>query len=78
MRLAGGGDKRGAIDPPFEVLAPHEQTLPFVFASPHSGRIYPKAFLQASRLDGTAIRRMRRTAIAVLRRRGNRHHDRRD
>ncbi len=57
MRLAGG-DKRGAaIDPPFEVLAPSEQALPFVFASPHSGRIYPKSFLQASRLDGTAIRR---------------------
>jgi N-formylglutamate amidohydrolase len=57
VRLAGG-DKRGAaIDPPFEVLAPDEQSLPFVFASPHSGRIYPKSFLQASRLDGTAIRR---------------------
>jgi N-formylglutamate amidohydrolase len=38
-------------------LAPHDQTLPFVFASPHSGRIYPKSFLQVSRLDGTAIRR---------------------
>lgn len=57
MRLAGG-DKRGAaIDPPFEVLAPNDQALPFVFASPHSGRVYPKSFLQASRLDGTAIRR---------------------
>jgi N-formylglutamate amidohydrolase len=57
VRLAGG-DKRGAaIDPPFEVLAPSDHTLPFVFASPHSGRIYPKSFLQASRLDGTAIRR---------------------
>jgi len=58
VRLAGGGDKRGvAIDPPFEVLTPQDQSLPFVFASPHSGRVYPKAFLQASRLDGTAIRR---------------------
>ncbi len=54
----GGGDRRGiAIDPPFEVLAPGEQSLPFVFASPHSGRVYPKSFLQATRLDGTAIRR---------------------
>jgi N-formylglutamate amidohydrolase len=52
------GDKRGlAIDPPFEVVAPQEQALPFVFASPHSGRVYPKSFLQATRLDGTAIRR---------------------
>jgi N-formylglutamate amidohydrolase len=39
------------------VLAPAAQTLPFIFASPHSGRVYPKAFLQATRLDGTAIRR---------------------
>lgn len=54
----GGGDRRGiAVDPPFEVLAPVEQTLPFIFASPHSGRVYPKSFLQATRLDGTAIRR---------------------
>lgn len=57
MRLTGG-EKRGlAIDPPFEVLEASEQSLPFVFASPHSGRIYPKSFLQATRLDGTAIRR---------------------
>jgi N-formylglutamate amidohydrolase len=57
VRLTGG-EKRGlAIDPPFEVLEASEQSLPFVFASPHSGRIYPKSFLQATRLDGTAIRR---------------------
>lgn len=56
MRI--GSDRRTpAIDPPFEVLAPAGQTMPFVFASPHSGRVYPKAFLQATRLDGTAIRR---------------------
>lgn len=58
MRLTGGGDRRGpSIDPPFEVLAPADQTLPFLFASPHSGRVYPKSFLQATRLDATAIRR---------------------
>lgn len=57
MRLTGG-EKRGlTIDPPFEVVSPAEQALPFVFASPHSGRVYPKTFLQATRLDGTAIRR---------------------
>jgi N-formylglutamate amidohydrolase len=53
-----GGERRGsAIDPPFEVLAPTDQTLPFIFSSPHSGRVYPKSFLQATKLDGTAIRR---------------------
>jgi N-formylglutamate amidohydrolase len=57
VRLTGG-EKRGlAIDPPFEVVGPGDQTLPFVFASPHSGRVYPKSFLQATRLDGTVIRR---------------------
>lgn len=58
MRLSGSGEKRGlAVDPPFEVLAPQTQTLPFVFASPHSGRVYPKSFLQATKLDSTSIRR---------------------
>lgn len=43
--------------PPFEVLAPADQRLPFVFNSPHSGRQYPPRFLDASRLDEKAIRR---------------------
>ncbi|SDU35954.1 N-formylglutamate amidohydrolase [Stappia sp. ES.058] len=41
----------------FEVLHPAEQCVPFVFNSPHSGCHYPDAFLRASRLDSTAIRR---------------------
>lgn len=41
---------------PFEVIAPSEQTRPFVFNSPHSGRIYPKDFLDSSRLDSFSIR----------------------
>ena len=32
-------------------------TTPLVFASPHSGRIYPEALLSASALDGHALRR---------------------
>ncbi|SHM45042.1 N-formylglutamate amidohydrolase [Roseibium suaedae] len=43
--------------PPFEVLAPAEQRLPYVFNSPHSGCQYPQSFLESSRLDGQAIRR---------------------
>ncbi len=42
--------------PPFEVSAPAEQRLPFVFNSPHSGRYYPLSFVQASRLDSVSIR----------------------
>ncbi len=40
-----------------EVVAPARQTLPLVFASPHSGCDYPEAFLAASRLDPLALRR---------------------
>ena len=43
--------------PPFEVLAPAEQRLPYVFNSPHSGCQYPASFLESSRLDDRAIRR---------------------
>lgn len=43
--------------PPFDVWAPLEQTAPFVFCSPHSGRIYPKAFLAQSRLDPLSLRK---------------------
>ncbi|WP_254170521.1 N-formylglutamate amidohydrolase [Roseibium polysiphoniae] len=43
--------------PPFEVLAPADQRLPFVFNSPHSGCQYPQSFLEASRLNSHSIRR---------------------
>lgn len=33
------------------------QTTPFVFNSPHSGRVYPEAFLRQSRLDEKRIRK---------------------
>jgi len=42
--------------PPYEVCAPAQQRIPFVFNSPHSGRAYPKSFLEESRLDSLAIR----------------------
>lgn len=45
------------IDIPIEILTPTEQTVPFVFASPHSGRDYPAEFLEASRLDALTLRR---------------------
>ncbi len=40
----------------FSILAPDRQTVPVVFASPHSGRDYPAGFLQASQLDALALR----------------------
>ena len=45
------------LTPPFVVHRPRAWTAPFVFCSPHSGRIYPRALLEASRLDASALRR---------------------
>jgi len=43
--------------PPFLIASPAVQTAPLVFASPHSGRNYLPEFLDAARLDATALRR---------------------
>src|SRR5919201_300713 len=45
------------LEPPFEVLEPAEWTAPVVFNSPHSGRVYPRTFLSAARLDLATLRR---------------------
>ena len=47
----------GELEPPFEVLEPAEWRAPVVYNSPHSGSIYPAAFLAASRLDLETLRR---------------------
>lgn len=48
-------DERAAIKaeltPPFDVREPEMQAAPFVFCSPHSGRIYPSTLVGASRLE---------------------------
>jgi N-formylglutamate amidohydrolase len=41
----------------FRLSAPGEQTVPLVFASPHSGNDYPAAFAARSRLDQLMLRR---------------------
>ena len=41
----------------FEVWEPNEQLIPFVLNSPHSGRIYPRCFLECACLDPVGIRR---------------------
>jgi N-formylglutamate deformylase len=58
-------DDRSVEDPllrqlcqkPFGVAGPAEASVPFVFASPHSGRLYPESFIAASRLDPLTLRR---------------------
>jgi N-formylglutamate amidohydrolase len=45
------------FDPPFEILEPAELRGPVAFNSPHSGSIYPRAFLASARLDLATLRR---------------------
>src|SRR5438552_5538693 len=45
------------LDSPFEILEPAEWRGPIVFNSPHSGRVYPQAFLASARLDLATLRR---------------------
>lgn len=55
----GGGDAVLAdlVARPFVVAAPVRQAAPFVFSSPHSGRVYPPSFLRVSRLDSVNLRK---------------------
>jgi N-formylglutamate deformylase len=41
----------------FDLFLPQRQQVPFVFASPHSGRVYPRSFAAASRLSAIGLRR---------------------
>jgi N-formylglutamate amidohydrolase len=45
------------FDPPFEIFEPEGVAFPLIFNSPHSGRVYPRSFLAAARLDLTTLRR---------------------
>lgn len=42
---------------PYALYQPARQTVPFVFASPHSGRDYPQRFLNQSRLAPLDLRK---------------------
>ena len=44
------------LETPFCLRAPEKISAPLLFSSPHSGRIYPRAFLDASRLDANTLR----------------------
>jgi N-formylglutamate amidohydrolase len=54
------------FEPPFEIIAPDEPTLPFVFSTPHSGRVYPDAFVAMTRLDRLSLRRSEDCLVDVL------------
>jgi len=44
-------------DRPIEILHPAERIGPVIFASPHSGRRYPREMIKASRLDLLTLRK---------------------
>lgn len=46
-----------SIDPAFEILSPEHPSTPVIFNSPHSGRIYPRSFVDQTRLDFETLRR---------------------
>jgi N-formylglutamate deformylase len=50
-------EAKDELDPPFEILEPATCRGPVVFNSPHSGSIYPHAFLSTARLDVATLRR---------------------
>lgn len=45
------------LSPPFEIIEPPVWRAPIIFNSPHSGSVYPREFLAASRIDEAALRR---------------------
>jgi N-formylglutamate deformylase len=50
-------DTRNELEPPYEILEPADWRGPLIFNSPHSGSIYPPAFLASARLELTQLRR---------------------
>jgi N-formylglutamate amidohydrolase len=61
---SGSGLREPAAEPAFEVRRPAALTSPFVFASPHSGRLYPTDMMPA--LDEASIRRSEDAFVDVL------------
>src|ERR1700726_3334578 len=49
-------EAKDEFDLPFEILEPVEPRGPAVFNSPHSGSVYPHAFLSTTRLDVATLR----------------------
>jgi N-formylglutamate deformylase len=56
----------GELNPPFEILEPAVCRGPAVFNSPHSGCVYPQAFLRVARLDLATLRRSEDTFVDEL------------
>jgi N-formylglutamate deformylase len=58
LPIYGGGDESlSALVAEPVVIAPASRKSPFIFASPHSGSVYPAGFVKKSRLDAVALRK---------------------
>jgi N-formylglutamate deformylase len=57
---------RDELDPPFDVVEPAAVRAPVLFNSPHSGSVYPREFLAASRLDLPTLRRSEDSFVDAL------------
>ena len=55
-----------AVGAPFETTEPTLLSAPLVFSSPHSGDVYPAAFLAAARLDPLTLRRSEDAFVDAL------------
>ena len=55
--MEGRLERYAAAEPPIDIVAPANQHLAVVLASPHSGADYPPDLLAASRLDAHSLRR---------------------
>ena len=54
------------LDPGFEVIEPDALTCPLVFSSPHSGAVYPRRFLERTRLSQLQLRRSEDAFVDAL------------
>jgi N-formylglutamate deformylase len=57
---------RDELEKPFEILEPAFVGGAVIFNSPHSGNVYPRAFVTAARLDLQALRRSEDTFVDEL------------
>jgi len=59
-------EPRDELETPFEILEPERFKGAIVFNSPHSGNVYPRAFLASAKLDIGALRRSEDTFVDEL------------
>ncbi|TNE39118.1 MAG: N-formylglutamate amidohydrolase [Alphaproteobacteria bacterium] len=54
------------LSDPVKILMPEEWRIPFVYSSPHSGRIYPDNFVESSNLDFLKLRQSEDFLVDLL------------